>query len=118
MQDKIEEITSTWIPHVGQRVECIPSSECPIRHLCWWEDGLIGTIIDSSTVSDDILITALTGPSTDGVPGSLEHVYPVIWDEEAPNCSTGRFYAAYELEPLYDLEKDYHILHEVFEDVD
>ncbi len=26
----------------------------------------------------------------------LDHVYPVIWDEEAPNCSTGRVYVACE----------------------
>ena len=77
-----------------------------------------GTIVDPSTVSDDILITVLTESSIDGVPGGLDHVYPVIWDEEAPNRSTGRFYAAHELEPLYDAKEDYHILYEVFEDIE
>ena len=43
-------------------------------------------------------------------------MYPVLWDEEASNLSTGRFYAACELEPLYDAEDDYHVLTEVFDD--
>ena len=116
MRDLTESLASTWFPNVGQRVECIPSLECPERHLCWWEHGLKGTVVDPSTVSDDILITALNGPFMDSDPGSLDHVHPVKWDEEAPNCSTGRFYAAYELEPLYDEEEDYHILYEVLED--
>ena len=58
-----------------------------------------GTVVDPSTVSDDILITAFNGPFMDSDPGSFDHVHLVKWDEEAPNCSTGRFYAAYELEP-------------------